>query len=67
MVILESHHTINTICHPGTWPCIESAHVGLLIYHKYEVASPLTPSTGESLFSYDIAAHPNQSSKCGTS
>jgi hypothetical protein len=31
-------------------PCIEGEHAGLLTYHKYEVASPCTPSTDESHF-----------------
>jgi hypothetical protein len=37
------------------------------MYHNYEVASPLPPSTGESHFLYDVATHPNNNLKSGTS
>jgi hypothetical protein len=65
-IISESVHTIDIIHRPGTLSCIESEHAGLLMYYKYEVASPLTPSTGEYHFPYDVAKHPNYSSKSGT-
>jgi hypothetical protein len=61
-VISESDTQLTPFDDQGTLPCIESEHFRLLTYNKCEVVSPLTPSTSESHFSYDIARHPNYTS-----